>query len=368
MEPKIKIKHLSSANGRKETHAIITVSDARLTLAEQIAEIEAGLAILRRDCGAGMTPVLCRWFLSDATNQVSSLPSIEDCAVSVVEQPPLSLTKVALWVWMWDNVDILRLDYNVYAVRSGNYSHIFEAGRCRPGKDSEAATYEALINTEKTLRAHGARLFDNCVRTWFFVQNVDVNYQGVVDGRNRAFRELGLSPKTRFIASTGIGGRHADKTVTAQMDSYSVKGLTSGQMKQINAPEYLNPTYEYGVAFERASSIDYGDRRHLFISGTASIDNRGEIVWPGDIRRQTLRMWTNVEALLREGGCDWKDVGQMLVYLRDPADYAVVKEMYEERFPDIPFVIVLAPVCRPGWLIEMECMAMRPIFSDYPDF
>ena len=58
----------------------------------------------------------------------------------------------------------------------------------------------------------------------------------------------------------------------------------------------------------------------------------------------------------------------MLVYLRDPADYAVVREMYEERFPDIPRVIVLAPVCRPGWLIEMECMAMHPLRTIFPTF
>lgn len=183
----------------------------------------------------------------------------------------------------------------------------------------------------------------------------------MVEGRNRAFRELGLTPGTRFIASTGIGGRHADRTVTAQMDSYSVIPLAPGQMRQINAPEYLNPTYEYGVAFERATSVDYSDRRHLFISGTASIDNHGRIVWEGDIRRQTLRMWTNVEALLNAAGCGWEDVGHMLVYLRDPADYQVVKALFDERFPDTPRVIVLAPVCRPGWLIEMECMAMKAL-------
>ena len=35
-----------------------------------------------------------------------------------------------------------------------------------------------------------------------------------------------------------------------------------------------------------------------------------------------------------------------------------VKKMFDERFPDIPRVITLAPVCRPTWLIEMECMAI----------
>lgn len=355
----IKKKELVSANGGREIHAIITVSDPMLTFSEQLREVMDGYSELLTSLRGDIRPVFCRWFLSDSANQAKLLPEIKDCAVSVVEQPPLSLTKVAIWVWAMEADDAAMMPDGAFAVIRNGYTHFFEGSRNRPGMDSEAATYDMLSTTEKSLRSLGGALIDNCVRTWFFVQNVDVNYKGVVEGRNRSFRELGLTPSTRFIASTGIGGRHADKTATVQMDSYSVKGLKKGQMRQINAPEYLNPTYEYGVAFERATSVDYGDCRRLFISGTASIDNRGEVVWEGDIRRQTLRMWTNVEALLKAADCDWHYVGQMLVYLRDPADYPVVAEMFEERFPDIPHVILLAPVCRPGWLIEMECMAMK---------
>ncbi len=361
----IKKKELVSANGGRETHAIITISDPTLTLSEQLREVMDGYNSLVAGFEGNMRPVFCRWFVSDAANQAKVLPKFEDCAVSVVEQPPLSLSKLALWVWAMEADKVTPLPDGAFAVTRNGYTHLFEGSRNRPGLDSEAATYDMLNTTDKVLRAMDGSLFENCVRTWFFVQNVDVNYAGVVNGRNRSFSELGLTPHTRFIASTGIGGRHADKTATVQMDSYSVKGLKKGQMRQINAPEYLNPTYEYGVAFERATSVDYGDRRHLFISGTASIDNRGLVVWEGDIRRQTLRMWTNVEALLKAADCDWDDVGQMLVYLRDPADYPVVAELFEDRFPDIPHVILWAPVCRPGWLIEMECMAMKPITTSY---
>ena len=35
--------------------------------------------------------------------------------------------------------------------------------------------------------------------------------------------------------------------------------------------------------------------------------------------------------------------------------------MSDERFPDTPRVFVYAPVCRPGWLIEMECMGVRSL-------
>ena len=59
----------------------------------------------------------------------------------------------------------------------------------------------------------------------------------------------------------------------------------------------------------------------------------------------------------------------MIVYLRDVADYELVRRLYAERFPDKPCVIVHAPVCRPGWLVEMECMAVKAQSkSEYPNF
>jgi hypothetical protein len=39
----------------------------------------------------------------------------------------------------------------------------------------------------------------------------------------------------------------------------------------------------------------------------------------------------------------------------------LVRQLYEERFPDKPYIIVHAPVCRPGWLVEMEVMATKKI-------
>lgn len=216
-----------------------------------------------------------------------------------------------------------------------------------------------MTDTALALEHRRGSLLKNCARTWLFVRDIDLDYAEVVHGRNEAFDEQGLTTSTRFIASTGIQGRQADCKVAVTYDSYSVLRLKDGDMRQLNALDHLNPTHEYGVAFERATCVDYVDRRHLFVSGTASIDSKGQILWPGDIRRQTERMWENVGALLDAAGFGWEDVGQMLVYLRDPADYSVVNGMFEERFPDIPRIILHSPVCRPGWLVEMECMAMK---------
>ena len=77
-------------------------------------------------------------------------------------------------------------------------------------------------------------------------------------------------------------------------------------------------------------------------------------------------MWENVEALLAEADSDWTDVSEIVCYLRDFADFIVVDRMFNEKFSNvgsskksIPYLLVHAPVCRPGWLIEMECMATK---------
>ena len=351
--------------GVSEYHAMLRVTNPRLTFTEQIESLQAAYDHLVSEELPGTVAVLKRYFLSDAANQANILLATQvehsDCALSIVEQPPLDGTKVALWVYLQTGVQTRTLPHGDYEVSHGGYRHLWSASNFNKASKSEYQTRLLLNDYVMRLAEQGCSLADNCIRTWFFVQNVDVNYGGVVKARNEVFLTQNLTEKTHFIASTGIAGRHADHEVLVQMDAYAIDGLQKEQIHYLYAPTHLNPTYEYGVSFERGTYIDYGDRRHVFISGTASINNRGEIMYPGDIRRQTERMWENVETLLAEAECSFEHVGHLIVYLRDIADYTVVQEMFEERFPNIPKVYLQAPVCRPGWLVEMECMAVKAI-------
>lgn len=69
-------------------------------------------------------------------------------------------------------------------------------------------------------------------------------------------------------------------------------------------------------------------------------------------------MMENIDALLAEANADHTDIMQALVYLRDIADYRVVEDFFQKNYPNFPHIIVHAPVCRPGWLIETECIAV----------
>lgn len=356
--------------GVAEYHVTIRVTDPLLSFDQQARAVQAAFYALLDGELRGAVPVFKRYFLSDAANQADPLLALmeenPDCPLSLVEQAPLNHTKIALWAYLQTGVQSRVLHSGLFEVRHGDYCHLWGAGAYNRAANSEYQTRLLLNDYVMQLMEQGCRLADHCIRTWFFVQNVDVNYAGVVKARNEVFVTQNLTEKTHYIASTGIGGRHADPKVLVQMDTYAVSGLKPGQVHYLYAPTHLNPTYEYGVSFERGTCVDYGDRRQVFISGTASINNKGEIMYPRDIRRQTERMWENVEALLAEAGCTYEHVGQMTVYLRDEADYEVVKAMYDSRFPDIPKVFVHAAVCRPGWLVEMECMAVKA--QTHPSF
>ena len=369
----IEIFRYEVQEGVCEYHAMLRVTNPRLTYMEQVDCLMEAYDQLMQGEMKGAVAVFKRFFVSDAANQANYLQALHaersDCALSIIEQPPLDGSKVALWVYIQRGVQTKALANGIYEVKHGGYRHLWMAGACNQASNSEYQMRLLFNDYVMQLLENGCCLADNCIRTWIFVQNVDVNYAGVVKARNEVFATQNLTDKTHFIASTGIAGRHSNPKVLVQMDAYAVDGMCKEQVHYLYAPTHLNPTYEYGVSFERGTYVDYGDRRQVFISGTASINNKGEIMHPGDIRQQTLRMWENVETLLKEAECTFEHVAHLLVYLRDIADYTIVREMFEERFPNIPKVFLLAPVCRPGWLVEMECMAVKSINDErYPAF
>lgn len=362
---KVEISKFEISGGVGEYHVMIHATHPEQTFEEQLnAVLNTYYSILETKLQNACS-VIKRYFLSDAANQYETLmatvPEAPACACSVVEQAPLNGTKIGLWVYLQEEIGAGTFSNGLYKVQHGAYTHLWGGTAISHADNSEEQTSLLLKEYTMQLLSNGGNLLNNCVRTWFFVQNVDVNYAGVVKARNEEFFTQNLTNKTHFISSTGINGRNADPSVLVQLDTYAVLGIKPEQMRFLYAPTHLNPTYEYGVSFERGTSMEYGDRRQVFISGTASIDNKGNILHMGNIRKQTERMWENVEALLAEADCTFNDVGQMIVYLRDTADYAVVNEMFEKRFPGIPKIIVHAPVCRPGWLIEMECMATKTV-------
>ena len=345
----------------KEYHVVIHVTKKRLTFPKQLDAIIGAYNQLIEGPLSGAHAVFKRYFLSDAANQADEVivSDVTDCAKSIIQQPPLDGTKIALWVWLMTGVQTGMTESGLYEVSHGQFRHLWNGSAHNMAANSEYQTRLLFNEYNMQLLQEDCTLEANCIRTWLFVNDVDLNYGGVVRARNQFFFTQGLTIHTHFIASTGIGGRQQDPNVLTQMDNYAIAGIQKDQIHYLYAPTHLNRTSDYGVSFERGTSVDYADRKHVFISGTASINNKGEVMYPKDVENQTRRMWDNVEALLAEAECTYDDVPMLIVYLRDVADYDLVRSLFAERFPEKPLVIVHAPVCRTGWLVEMECMAVK---------
>ena len=349
-----------------EVHSIFTVvqdnGHETDSFEEQLNRLKAAYSSWCTEKKSTNSTLFIRFFVSDIANQASFIQSKDfaNCAISIVQQPPLAYhTKVSMWCYDIIGQNVVS-DGVFHSFQNNGYTHYWTANRSLAEGDSAFQTHRLLETYEEDLTKAGIQFADNCIRTWFFVQNVDVNYQGVVKGRKENFETIGLTQNTHYIASTGIEGRTVQPSSYVLLDAYAVKGLQKGQQQYLYAKEYLNATYEYGVTFERGVKVMYGDRDHLYISGTASINNKGEVMHVGDIKKQTFRMLENVEALLHEGEAEVSDIAICIIYLRHMADYQTVKKIIDESaFKTCAKTFVLAPVCRPTWLIEMECIAIR---------
>lgn len=333
-----------NGSGTREYHSFVRFPQAGVPFGEQMAAVVEAVSSL-----SGSSEIqFVRFFLSDAANQQAPLAeAVEGMSfpVSYVQQPPLDGTKIAAWVYAVDGgAGTMGLEWDAYMTSAS--------------EGSLAQMSDIFTDYGKALEDRGMTVADNCVRTWIFVHDVDVNYGGVVKGRRDYFNTIGLTPDTHFIASTGIEGRHAEPKRYVIMDAVSLPSVRPGQIQYLYALDHLSPTADYGVTFERGTAVHFEDRTHAYISGTASIDSKGEVLYPGDVRMQTQRMLENIGALLSETSAGLGDIVMAVVYLRDTADYLTVRSMIDEKCPGLNAEFVLAPVCRPAWLVEMECIAI----------
>lgn len=142
---------------------------------------------------------------------------------------------------------------------------------------------------------------------------------------------------------------------------------TQVKRKAISNPRILNEAYEYEMpsSFSRGLRIDLNGLAILLISGTASIDERGNSVHVGDFRAQLRRTYENITGLLAAESATWRDVVRTTCYLRDiERDYAAFNEertgfFQQQGLDPLPASTgIQAILCRPELLVEIEVIAM----------
>ncbi len=318
-------------------------------------------------------------YLSDITNQFDLVKNYFDdkgIMYFIVGQAPASGLKVAIEAYhILPNEGQLQKDYNnnKLSFKHNHFvTHIGEliAKDTKIYSNSYNQTSEIFNCFMSELSKYHCTLLDNVERVWFYIRDIDNNYQGLVDARNNCFDENGLTSETHYIASTGIEGAYCIGSNLVLMNYKFTENLLPEQFHYMSAVDSLCPTHMYNVAFERGTKIIYGDCSHYYISGTASIDAMGNILYENNVLKQTERAINNIDDLLKASDASLKDLKLMLIYLRDFSDYNNVNRYIKENFGEsIPYLILKAPVCRPGWLIEIEGIAINHYSNcKFPNF
>lgn len=138
--------------------------------------------------------------------------------------------------------------------------------------------------------------------------------------------------------------------------------------RSITNHSVLNEAFAYArpSSFSRGLSVEARPgQRTLWISGTASIDDKGASIHLGDFRAQLWRTYRNLTELMRSEGATWLDVVRTTCYLRDiERDYDEfnrVRTLFFRCMSVEPLPAstgIQARLCRSELLIEIEAFAV----------
>jgi enamine deaminase RidA (YjgF/YER057c/UK114 family) len=236
------------------------------------------------------------------------------------------------------------------------------ASRLAAGPAEEAG---AAIDSAEQLLAREGFSFRDVARTWFYLRDI-LDWYGPFNAvRNAAFQRMGLmgpNGSGRIPASTGIEGRNArGGWSTLDVLALAPRAGHRLEIKRLHNTKQ-NEATEYGSAFARATEVVLGDARYVFVSGTASIDDRGETVHVGDFETQTLFTLEAVQALLRGTGASLSDVQQATAFIKNPCDGRALERIVERAgLSTLPLVTTVADVCRDELLFEIDVTAVLPV-------
>lgn len=311
--------------------------------------------------------VFIRIHLSDIAEQETVVRKfLEDRGAasfySLVGQQPASGNKAAIEVYHIASEKRITKENpsgDMLLVSHGGYRSFWSRSIPLTTGPAGMQTAEIYNDLSGKLKRFDATIKDNVMRTWIYMRDIDNNYHEFSRARNSYFSSLGMTKDTHTIASTGIEGLSSERRQTVIMDSLSILGINGNQIEFMSAPDHMCPTYQYNVTFERGTKITFADRTHYHISGTASIDRVGNVLYPGDIERQALRILENMNALLSSYGSGLHEMKMLRVYIRNSSDFARIRVFLIQNLPEgLPFLIVRGAVCRPAWLIEMDGIAV----------
>jgi enamine deaminase RidA (YjgF/YER057c/UK114 family) len=242
-------------------------------------------------------------------------------------------------------------------------SDVSRRGANRRMMGAPEETGVALHAVADLLAAEGFS-FHDVMRTWFYLRDILDWYGAFNATRNALFHRLGLMGERAsgsLPASTGIAGR-SPRGAWCTLDALAVRphdGVAVEQKRLYNRLQ--NEATEYGSSFSRGVALTVGPWRYVFVSGTASIDERGASVHIGDFPAQVRRTLDTVAALLKSAGAAPQDVCQGTAFVKNARDVEPYERLLSgTAFAGRPLITTVADVCRDDLLYELDAVAVLP--------
>ncbi len=236
-------------------------------------------------------------------------------------------------------------------------------GTGSPAEDNSrtAQARRAIQRADRLLRENGAR-YDRIVRTWFYLANILDWYGPFNQARNALYAEFGLRPapgeQREPPASTGIQADLPEGTAVS-LELLAVIA-PPGRARALRNPEQPD-AFVYGSAFSRGAVVTAGGESLIEVSGTASIDECGVSIHPGNIRAQVRTTMEKVAAVLKQADASLQDICAATAFVKRSEDAAAAREeMAALGLASLPAVWVLADVCREELLFELDAEAVTP--------
>jgi enamine deaminase RidA (YjgF/YER057c/UK114 family) len=207
-------------------------------------------------------------------------------------------------------------------------------------------------------------------RVWNYLSAINLETDGLERyrqfniGRQDAFLECHRGATGNVPAACAIG--LAGSPLSIAFMAGATPAVPLENPRQVSAYNYPTDYGPRSPTFSRGALVYPPAQEILFISGTASIVGH-ETVFPGDVAGQCREAMANVAAvvaeanrLCRSGPYALSDLSYR-VYVRQAADFRIIRETLAPLIGQAEIVYMQADICRHDLLLEIEAMASHSL-------
>ena len=231
-----------------------------------------------------------------------------------------------------------------------------------PAQTQEAATQaQQMFDTASSILTARGYSFRQVARTWIYLSQLLDWYGDFNRVRNAHYAACGLAATGAavFPASTGIQARRAHEHCLMDVLAVDARASSALRVRPVLHSARQGQAFSYGSAFARAMVLERGAAKIIHVSGTASIDGAGQSTHHGDAAAQYCETLLSIAAVLEQEGASIADIVQGTLFAKTQAINESCREVARRLcLPRLPLLEIIADVCRPELLVEIEAVAV----------